>query len=173
MLKKPTSTARVHTQRAHCPAQDLTFLHRPSIKRHATRSIATSHLSQRPRHAKRCTSACAAKKVDIDSRQDGHLAPKTARSMPATRAKVHDKRMASEARHMPISANPRSTCVTGMTHTNLLLMAGCTHLPRRPRGRSTGRPLLGGLSASRSAPGRSRPSFEEVARLLRTVGQRP
>ena len=60
-----------------------------SIKRHATRSIATLHLSQRPRYANRRTSACAAEKVDIDSRQDGHLAPKTARSMPATRVQKH------------------------------------------------------------------------------------
>ena len=51
-------------------------------------------------------------------------------------------------------------------------MAGRTHLLGRPRGRSTCRPLLGGLSASRSAPGGSRPSFEEVEQLLRTAGQR-
>ena len=172
MLKMPTITTRLYTQRAHRPAKVLTFLQRS--ERHATRSIATSHLSQRPRHANRRTSACAAQKVDIDSRQDGHLAPKTARSMPATRVQKHTISAWQAKRDTcRLSANPRSTCDTGMTHTNLPLMAGCTHLPRRPRGRSTGRPLLGGLSASRSAPGRSRPSFEEVARLLRTVGQRP
>ena len=59
-----------------------------------------------------------------------------------------------------------------MTQTKLPLMAGRTHLLGRPRGRSTCRPLLGGLSASRSAPGGSRPSFEEVEQLLRTAGQR-
>ena len=70
----------------------------------------------------------------------------------------------------PHQAKPHTSCNTGMTQTKLPLMAGRTHLLGRPRGRSTSRPLLGGLSASRSAPGGSRPSFEEVEQLLRTAG---
>ena len=42
-------------------------------------------MSQRKHHANRRTSACAAENVDIDNRQDGQLAPKTERTMPATR----------------------------------------------------------------------------------------
>ena len=60
-----------------------------SCKRRATRPIANPQLSQRPRHTNRRTSACAAGKVDIDSRQDGHLDPKTARSIPATHEQQH------------------------------------------------------------------------------------
>ena len=167
--------AHNHNQTLHTtctlPGRSPNFF--ASCKRRATRPIANPQLSQRPRHTNRRTSACAAGKVDIDSRQDGHLDPKTARSIPATHEQQHTicawhaKRDAC-----PHQAKPHTSCNTGMTQTKLPLMAGRTHLLGRPRGRSTCRPLLGGLSASRSAPGGSRPSFEEVEQLLRTAGQR-
>ena len=71
----------------------------------ATSLIATqsrpSHSFQRPRHPARHTSPFAAQRVDVDCRQDGHLAPSTSRSKPATRAQAaHDHRTACDASDM-------------------------------------------------------------------------
>ena len=111
-----------HNQTLHTtctlPGRSLNFF--ASCKRRATRSIARSHLSQRPCHADRRTSACAAENIGIDSRQDGHLAPKIARSMPAARVQKHTVSAWYAKRDAcPPAANPRTAYNTGMTDTNL------------------------------------------------------
>ena len=121
----------------------------------ATSLIATqsrpSHSFQRPRHPARHTSPFAAQRVDVDCRQDGHLAPSTSRSKPATAhtsassTRIHDHRTACDASDMrthnqhPHPQRHRHVARSALAHGRQLAPSSKASMLIDPR------PLLEGL----------------------------